>query len=111
MNVFSPDLQLTALDGTPLALQRLLDQAVLVVNVASRCGLTPQYEGLERLQERYGDPGFTGLGPPGHQFGGREPGSAGESAEFCPTTYGKSFPVAEKLEVNGPRRHPLFRSL
>ena len=111
MNVFSPDLQLTALDGTPLALQRLLDQAVLVVNVASRCGLTPQYEGLERLQERYGDQGFTVLGTPCNQFAGQEPGSAGEIAEFCSTTYGTSFPMTEKLEVNGARRHPLFRSL
>src|ERR1700739_3904689 len=111
MNVFSPDLQLTALDGTPLALQRLLDQAVLVVNVASRCGLTPPYEGLERLQERYGDQGFTVLGTPCNQFAGQEPGSAGEIAEFCSTTYGTSFPMTEKLDVNGRHAHPLYQRL
>jgi glutathione peroxidase len=111
MNVFPSDLKLTALDGSPLAVQPLLDQALLIVNVASRCGLTPQYEGLERLQERYRDQGFTVLGAPCNQFAGQEPGSAGEIAEFCSTTYGTTFPMTEKIEVNGARRHPLYRSL
>lgn len=111
MNVFSPNLQLSALDGSPLAIQSLLDQAVLVVNVASRCGLTPQYEGLERLQERYRDQGFTVLGTPCNQFAGQEPGSASEIAEFCSTTYGTTFPMTEKLDVNGAHRHPLYESL
>jgi glutathione peroxidase len=111
MNVFSPDLQLSALDGSPLAIQPLLGQAVLVVNVASRCGLTPQYEGLERLQERYRDQGFTVLGTPCNQFAGQEPGSASEIAEFCSTTYGTTFPMTEKLDVNGARRHPLYQFL
>ncbi len=111
INVFPSDLRLTALDGSPLAVQPLLDQAVLVVNVASRCGLTPQYEGLERLQERYRDQGFTVLGAPCNQFAGQEPGSADEIAEFCSTTYGTSFPMTQKLDVNGAQRHPLYRSL
>jgi len=85
--------------------------ATLVVNVASQCGLTPQYEGLERLQERFGDRGFTVLGVPCNQFGGQEPGSAEEIAEFCSATYGVSFPLTEKVEVNGDGRHPLYAEL
>ena len=83
----------------------------LVVNVASKCGFTPQYEGLERLQERYAAQGFTVLGVPCNQFGGQEPGSAEEIATFCSATYGVSFPITEKVEVNGPGRHPLFAAL
>jgi glutathione peroxidase len=83
----------------------------LVVNVASRCGLTPQYLGLERLQERYRDRAFTVLGVPCNQFGGQEPGSSEEIAEFCSATYGVSFPMTEKIEVNGPGRHALYESL
>ena len=85
--------------------------ATLVVNVASRCGLTPQYEGLERLQQRYAGRGFTVLGVPCNQFAGQEPGSAAEIAEFCSTSYGVSFPLSEKVDVNGPQRHPLYREL
>jgi glutathione peroxidase len=85
--------------------------ATLVVNVASRCGLTPQYEGLERLQRQYGDRGFTVLGVPCNQFAGQEPGSNAEIAEFCSTTYGVSFPLTEKVEVNGAGRHPLYAGL
>jgi glutathione peroxidase len=84
---------------------------VLVVNVASRCGLTPQYTGLEQLQERYGERGFMVLGVPCNQFGEQEPGSAEEIQTFCSTTYGVSFPMTEKLEVNGPERHRLYRTL
>src|SRR3954466_3303418 len=85
--------------------------ATLVVNVASKCGLTPQYEGLERLQERFADRGFTVLGVPCNQFAGQEPGTAEEIATFCATTYGVSFPLTEKVEVNGPGRHPLYTAL
>ncbi len=85
--------------------------ATLVVNVASKCGLTPQYEGLERLQARFADRGFTVLGVPCNQFGGQEPGSAEQIAEFCSATYGVSFPLTEKVEVNGQGRHPLYDEL
>ncbi|MDQ2838008.1 MAG: glutathione peroxidase [Actinomycetota bacterium] len=83
----------------------------LVVNVASKCGLTPQYEGLERLQQRFGDRDFTVLGVPCNQFAGQEPGSSEEIAEFCSATYGVSFPLTEKVDVNGPDRHPLYTEL
>ena len=91
----------TALDG----------HAVLVVNVASRCGYTRQYEGLERLQKRFGDRGFTVLGVPCGQFAGQELGTSEEIAEFCSTTYGTTFPMTEALDVNGRHRHPLFQYL
>jgi glutathione peroxidase len=97
-----------SLAGQKLDAAKLDGQAVLVVNVASRCGLTPQYEGLEALQKRFGDRGFTVLGVPCNQFAGQEPGSAEEIQEFCSTTYGTTFPMTEKLDVNGMHRHPLF---
>ena len=102
---------LSALSGEPLDRSALEGKAVLVVNVASRCGLTPQYTGLEHLQERYGERGFTVLGVPCNQFGEQEPGSAQEIQTFCSMTYGVSFPMTEKVEVNGPARHPLYREL
>jgi glutathione peroxidase len=83
----------------------------LVVNVASKCGLTPQYNGLERLHEKYAARGFTVLGVPCNQFAGQEPGSAEEIAEFCSATYGVNFPLTEKVEVNGAGRHPLYAEL
>ncbi|PZS35606.1 MAG: glutathione peroxidase [Pseudonocardiales bacterium] len=83
----------------------------LVVNVASKCGLTPQYAGLEQLQERYAGRGFTVLGIPCNQFGGQEPGSGEQIAEFCSATYGVSFPLTEKVDVNGAGRHPLYAQL
>jgi glutathione peroxidase len=85
--------------------------ATLVVNVASRCGLTPQYEGLERLQKQFGERGFTVLGVPCNQFGAQEPGSSEQIAEFCSSTYGVSFPLTEKIKVNGAGRHPLYDEL
>jgi glutathione peroxidase len=97
---------LAALDGGELP--DLSGKAVLVVNVASRCGLTPQYAGLEKLQERFGGQSFTVLGVPCNQFGGQEPGTPDEIAAFCSTTYGTTFPMTEKVEVNGPGRHPLY---
>jgi glutathione peroxidase len=102
---------IAALDGDALDPAQLEDKVVLVVNVASRCGLTPQYEGLERLQKRFGEEGFTVLGAPCNQFAGQEPGSAEEIAEFCSATYGTTFPMTEKLDVNGDGRHALFASL
>jgi glutathione peroxidase len=99
------------LQGTPLNLDGLKDRAVLVVNVASKCGLTRQYTGLEALQKQYADRGFTVLGVPCNQFAGQEPGSAEEIAEFCSATYGVTFPMTEKVEVNGDRRHPLYEQL
>src|ERR1700729_1485818 len=103
--------ELTGIDGDRIDPAVLDGKAVLVVNVASKCGLTPQYEGLERLQERYGAAGFTVLGVPCNQFAGQEPGTPEEIQHFCSATYGASFPLTEKLEVNGRRRHPLYRLL
>jgi glutathione peroxidase len=106
------DVSINALNDEPLDLAALTkDKAVLVVNVASKCGLTPQYEGLERLHEQLGDRGFSVLGVPCNQFMGQEPGSAEEIQEFCSTTYGVTFPLTEKVEVNGDGRHPLYEEL
>lgn len=99
---------LSGIDGGPLERELLDGKTVLVVNVASRCGLTPQYEGLERLQRRYGGDRFTVLGVPCNQFAGQEPGTPEEIQEFCSATYGTTFPMTGKLEVNGRRRHPLY---
>jgi len=103
------DVPLRTLTGEPATLPR--GQAVLVVNVASKCGLTPQYGALEQLQRTYADRGFTVLGVPCNQFLGQEPGSAEEIATFCSTSYGVSFPLLEKADVNGEDRHPLFALL
>jgi glutathione peroxidase len=84
---------------------------MLIVNVASRCGNTPQYAQLEELQHRYADKGFTVLGFPCNQFGKQEPGTADEIAAFCSLTYGVTFPMFEKIDVNGPHRHPLYAEL
>ena len=105
-----PD-DLHAIDGQRLDPTLVDGKAVLVVNVASKCGLTPQYEGLERLQARFGDAGFTVLGIPCNQFAGQEPGTPEEIQQFCSTTYGVSFPMTEKLDVNGQHRHPLYEQL
>ncbi|MDQ0601039.1 glutathione peroxidase [Streptomyces canus] len=99
------------LQGGSADLSQYTGQAVLVVNVASKCGLTPQYNGLEKLQERYAERGFTVLGVPCNQFLGQEPGSAEEIAEFCSATYGVTFPLTEKVEVNGEGRHALYERL
>ena len=105
------DIPLKNLAGEPVSLADYRDKAVLVVNVASKCGLTPQYEGLERLQKAYGERGLTVVGVPCNQFGGQEPGSADEIAEFCSATYGVTFPMTEKVEVNGEDRHPVYDEL
>jgi glutathione peroxidase len=105
------DIPLTTLDGQPASLGDLAGKTLLVVNVASKCGLTPQYTGLEALQERFADRGFSVVGFPCNQFGGQEPGSAEEIAEFCSATYGVSFPMFEKIDVNGSGRHPVYTEL
>ena len=87
------------------------EQPLLIVNVASKCGMTPQYEALEHLQKQYADRGFSVLGVPCNQFGGQEPGTSEEIAEFCSATYGVSFPMTEKIEVNGDGRHPVYDAL
>ncbi|WP_106214216.1 glutathione peroxidase [Kineococcus rhizosphaerae] len=102
---------LTALTGGPLDTAALTGRAVLVVNVASRCGFTPQYEGLEALQQEYGERGFTVLGVPCNQFKEQEPASNEEIAEYCSATWGTTFPMTEKLEVNGAGRDPLYATL
>jgi glutathione peroxidase len=105
------DVPINRLDGTPADLHDYEGKAVLVVNVASRCGLTPQYTGLEELQERYASRGFTVLGVPCNQFGAQEPGTSEEIATFCSTNYGVTFPLTEKVEVNGDGRHALYQQL
>ncbi len=105
------DHPVTALGGAAADLRDYADRAVLIVNVASRCGLTPQYAGLERLQTRFEDRGFSVLGFPCNQFGGQEPGTAAEIETFCSATYGVTFPMFEKIEVNGAGRDPLYAEL
>jgi glutathione peroxidase len=104
--------KIARLDGTATTLGDITaGRAALLVNVASKCGLTPQYAGLERLQEEYGDEAFTVVGFPCNQFAGQEPGSAEEIQEFCSATYGVTFPMTEKIEVNGEDRHPVYAAL
>ncbi|WP_367322465.1 glutathione peroxidase [Streptomyces sp. HUAS ZL42] len=105
------DVDIDALQGGSAGLSQYAGKAVLIVNVASKCGLTPQYSGLERLHERYTAQGFTVLGVPCNQFLGQEPGNAEEIAEFCSATYGVTFPMTEKVEVNGEGRHALYERL
>ncbi|MDP9027799.1 MAG: glutathione peroxidase [Actinomycetota bacterium] len=105
------DIELTNIDGQPVTLADYADKVVMVVNVASRCGLTPQYEKLEELQKQYGEQGFTVLGFPCNQFMGQEPGTTDEIKEFCSTTYGVTFPLMDKIKVNGRGKHPLYSEL
>ena len=102
------DFKATGIDGTEVDLAAYEGQVVLVVNTASRCGFTPQYEGLQQLQEAYADRGFTVLGFPCDQFGGQEPGTEDEIASFCERTFGVDFPLFAKVDVNGDAAHPLF---
>lgn len=99
------------LQGQPTSLESFKGKALLVVNVASKCGLTPQYTQLEKLQKQYADKGFSVVGFPCNQFGGQEPGSPEQIAEFCSATYGVTFPMMEKVEVNGAGRHPIYKEL
>ena len=102
---------ISSLRGDGAALSGREGEALLLVNVASRCGLTPQYTGLEQLQQTYGERGFSVVGFPCNQFGGQEPGTAEEIETFCSTSYGVSFPMTEKIEVNGSGRHPIYEEL
>ncbi|HET6937432.1 MAG TPA: glutathione peroxidase [Nocardioides sp.] len=106
------DAKIARLDGTQTTLGEITaGRSALLVNVASKCGLTPQYAGLEKLHETYGDERFTVVGFPCNQFYGQEPGTAEEIAEFCSATYGVTFPMTEKIEVNGEDRHEIYAEL
>ncbi len=109
MSIF--DAPIHTLRGEPSTLSDFSGKAILAVNVASACGLTPQYTGLEELQKTYSDRGFTVVGFPCNQFGAQEPGSAEEIETFCSTTYGVTFPMMEKIEVNGDGRHAIYDDL
>ena len=102
---------ISTLDGQPNALANAAGKVTLVVNVASKCGLTPQYEQLEALQKQYAAQGFTVVGVPCNQFMGQEPGTSEEIQIFCSTTYGVTFPLTEKIDVNGEARHALYSAL
>src|SRR5208283_3689382 len=99
------------IDGQPTSLKAYKGKVLLIVNVASKCGYTPQYTGLEALQQKYKDKGFTVLGFPCNQFGAQEPGTAEDIKQFCSSRYQVTFPLFEKIEVNGPGRHPLYLML
>jgi glutathione peroxidase len=105
------DIPVKTLDGQDSSLGALAGKTLLVVNVASKCGLTPQYTALEALHERLAPRGFSVVGFPCNQFGGQEPGTAEEIEQFCSTSYGVTFPMFEKIEVNGPDRHPVYQEL
>jgi glutathione peroxidase len=105
------DIPIHTLQGDDATLGDYKGKTLLLVNVASKCGLTPQYEGLERLQKTYGGRGFSVIGFPCNQFMGQEPGTSEEIAEFCSATYGVTFPLMEKIEVNGEDRHPIYTEL
>jgi glutathione peroxidase len=105
------DFTARTLDGREQDLAEFKGQVVLVVNTASKCGFTPQYEGLQQLQEQYADQGLTVIGFPCNQFGGQEPGDAATIAGFCQRNYGVTFPMMEKVEVNGDDAHPVYKWL
>ena len=103
--------QLKTLKGEPTTLAAYKGKALMLVNVASKCGNTPQYSTLEALQKKYAAKGFTVVGFPCNQFGGQEPGTAEEIQTFCATNYGITFPIMEKIDVNGDTRHPIYKAL
>jgi glutathione peroxidase len=105
------DLPINTLEGSPDMLSDQKGKVTLVVNVASKCGLTPQYTGLEKIHEKYADRGFSVLGFPCNQFMGQEPGTPEEIREFCSTEYSITFPLSEKIDVNGAQRHPVYSEL
>jgi glutathione peroxidase len=109
MSIYEPEI--STLDGAKASLADYQGKALLVVNVASKCGLTPQYEGLQKLHEQYADRGFEVLGFPCNQFMGQEPGTADEIREFCDTNYSVTFPLFEKIDVNGAKAHPIYQEL
>ena len=105
------DAKINTLEGQPVDLSEYKGKALLMVNVASKCGLTPQYTGLEKVHEQYADQGFSVVGVPCNQFMGQEPGTAEEIASFCSATYGVTFPLTDKIEVNGSGAHPVYQRL
>jgi glutathione peroxidase len=105
------DIEATSIDGAPLKLSEYKGKVLLVVNVASRCGFTPQYEGLQKLYDAYKDRGFAVLGFPSNDFGGQEPGSDAEIKSFCSSKYGANFPMFSKVTVVGGAKHPLYQLL
>ena len=105
------DFSLKTIDGTETTLANYRGQAILIVNVASHCGFTPQYEGLEKLHREFSKQGFEVLGFPCNQFGAQEPGADAEIKSFCETSYSVTFPIFSKIDVNGPNSHPLFSYL
>jgi len=105
------DISVNTLSGQPSSIGDHAGKTLLIVNVASKCGLTPQYTALQQVYDTYADRGFAVLGFPCNQFGAQEPGSAGEIEEFCSVNYGVTFPMFEKIDVNGPDRHPLYTDL
>jgi glutathione peroxidase len=105
------DISVNTLSGQPSSIGDHAGKALLIVNVASKCGLTPQYTALQQVYDTYADRGFAVLGFPCNQFGAQEPGTAGDIEEFCSLNYGVSFPMFEKIDVNGPGRHPLYSEL
>ena len=102
------DFQAKTIDGNEVSLTAFRGKVLLIVNVASKCGFTPQYKGLESLYEKYKDQGFVVLGFPCNQFGGQEPGAETEILSFCNLEYGVTFPLFSKIDVNGPKAHPLY---
>jgi len=111
MSTLPYDATVITVTGEATSLDSLRDKALLVVNVASRCGLTPQYEQLEQLQKEYGPRGFQVVGFPCNQFAGQEPGTDEQIADFCSATYGVTFPVFGKIKVNGKNKHPIYEAL
>lgn len=109
MNLY--DIPIETIEGNATTLDAYRGKALLIVNVATNCGFTPQYKGLEALHRKYKDKGFVVLGFPCNQFGGQEPGSEAEIRSFCDRSYGVTFPLFAKIEVNGPNAHPLYRYL
>jgi glutathione peroxidase len=105
------DIAVNRIDGTPSSLKDKKGDVLLVVNVASKCGLTPQYEGLEKLHEKYAGKGFAVLGFPANNFAGQEPGTNAEISEFCSTKFGVKFPMFSKISVRGDDMHPLYAEL
>src|SRR5215468_9402924 len=105
------DFKATTLDGEPVTLEKYRDNVLLIVNVASQCGFTPQYAGLEKLYEKYRNRGFAVLGFPCNQFGKQEPGSESDIKSFCDTRFGVTFPLFSKIDVNGAAAHPLYKFL
>lgn len=105
------DFEAKTIQGKTIKLSQYKDKVIVIVNTASKCGLTPQYKGLEKLHQQYKDQGLVILGFPCNQFGGQEPGESEEISEFCEINYGVSFQIFDKVEVNGPNEHPIFTYL